>query len=588
MSRRPLAAILAAVLVLAAAAHLDAAEDGDKALAEARALVEKKAYGEALALYERIADFLSHDPGLLMEWARVYAYADRHPEAIRLFEQIRKDHPDRAREFLRELGDQYLWDGQPDKAEPIYREALAINPLDSQAALGLARVLSWSGRRAEAATQYDQILKYDPGNLAALNGKAEVLSWMDRLEEAYDLYGQVLARDPSNLEARNGQARVRVWQGYHRAGTALYEKTLEEHPNDLDALEGLAFARHWNDRDDLATPALAKLLALKPDRREAGKLNYHIQYARQPYVTQSNLYWKDKNDLSLQSHGVRTGFRPTPLTNLEGIQEWVRLRQPGQPTVEGNRGGLSVASRFSDAFQFHSYLFGTHFSRVDFNPFTTNTWFTYEPDDLWRFDLSYDRQTFDDIGALRNHIFTDSGSLSADFRPNRFWLFSAKYQRSEYSDTNEQNTVLAKVEYRLLRDPYVKLYYNYYYSDWAKQLYHGYFNPQSIRSHSLGVYASKNITEKLFAEGQLSAGHEHHNPIADQPTFYAGGGLVYRLSPRWLASLRGEYFEARPDNDSGSNGYRRKTIMLSITYNFGEAAPDRGTPSVAPRPITGR
>lgn len=74
--------------------NLAFADDGfDESLSKARKLVEEKSYSAALDAYSRISERLRKDPGLVIEWARVYTYADKHAQAIKLFEEIRLAYP---------------------------------------------------------------------------------------------------------------------------------------------------------------------------------------------------------------------------------------------------------------------------------------------------------------------------------------------------------------------------------------------------------------------------------------------------------------------------------------------------------------
>ena len=108
-----------------------------------------------------------------------------------------------------------------------------------------------------------------------------------------------------------------------------------------------------------------------------------------------------------------------------------------------------------------------------------------------------------------NKVIVNSGGASMDFRPNRYFFFSGSFKRGQYSDGNMQNIFLGKAECRILQKPFIKGYYNYYYSGWGKMMNTGYFNPHKMDSHSGGLYASKNLTDKLFAEGQGSGGYAY-------------------------------------------------------------------------------
>ena len=587
-------ACVISILIFAAVCAFDTslsfAENESEKLGQARTLVERKAYAEALEIYTQIGDWLRRDPGLVIEWARVYAYADRHPEAIELFEEVRSSYPSRARGILRELAEQYKWDGQLDRSITVYREALHNEPDNMVVLLGLAQALVWGGQHREAIEEYDSILHADPGSIPALLGKAEVLSWRDKLEEASILHKRVLEIDPKNIHALNGVARILVWQGYHRKGARQYKEILKEYPDNLDSLEGLAFAYNWAGDETRALEILDKLFSLEPDREHARNLYYKIKNSRQPYGTSFNRYSHDKNGLRIFTTGARGGIYPWDGAKAEGIYEWLTHSNPDHndnSPVSGHKGGIGFSQRLGKHVNFDSFLYLTNFDVKDFTPFTTNTWLTIKPSDMWSFYLSYNRETFEDIDSIMNEIVVDSGSVAVDYRPDRWWFFSANYKRGDYNDGNTQDSLLAKTEFRLNQDPYMKVYYNYYFSDWSEQIGHGYFNPFSIQAHTLGIYSSVNLSKKLFIEGQGSVGYEVLNPPEHHPTYFGTLGLSYRLTENWLISARGEYFDARPDSHN-LKGYSKKSVFLTATYSFGAEPGKLITATESSRPVTGR
>lgn len=557
-------------LLFLCAVAFAADSSSEAVLGEARTLVSEKSYDKAITLYEGISEWLQHDQGLVIEWARAYTYANRHAEAIALFEAVRIKEPQREKEIIRELADQYKWNNQIQKAIEVFRHGQEILGDDQSLELGLAETLSWAHQYQDAFAMYDLFLKKNPDSVSALLGKAEVLSWIDRLEQADVLYGKVLKLDPGNISARNNRARIAVWQGYHRKGIALYRQILRETPGNPDALEGLAYAYHWEDLDAKALETLGILLSTHPERKGARDLALQIANAKKINVSQSNRYSLDSNQLSIFSSALRAEYPLDSFTNIGTAYEWYSFRQDGHSPVLGNRGGLNFSKHFNEWFQVHSYMYVSDYNCNGFTPFTTNTWFTYFPNDIWRFDVSYDRETFEDITSLHDKIVANSGSFSFDVRPDRFWYFSGKYKRSRISDGNNQNTALAKIEYRLHQDPYVKMYYNFYYSDFSEIRDHGYFNPRAVQSSVIGFYASRQLTQRLFIEGQVSSGYENQNPKSNHPTYFGALGINYRLSKSWIASIRGEYFNALDTNPK--RVYSKKSAWASLTYSFGAEA----------------
>ncbi|MBF0121810.1 MAG: tetratricopeptide repeat protein [Candidatus Omnitrophica bacterium] len=548
----------------------------DDQLRTARSFVEQKAYAQALQIYVRIESQLRQDPGLLIEWARVYTYADDHAQAIKLFEELRATYPERSEEILRELGDQYLWSGQIPKAIAVYKEALLSPESDLKVFLRLAQTLLSNDQNVDALKTYDAALKRWPNSKDVILAKANALSLLDRLEESYALYQKVLDQNADDLTSLTGQAKVLVWQGYLRRGISRYEDILKKYPKNPDAIDGLAFALHWQGEDSAAAKRFEELLAFEPDRQEAQKMYTKIKGAPGSFIKAYGRFTNDSTPQTVFTNGARVGTHLNDSTSVEGIYEHQILRKKNAQysTISANREGVGISQHFGLDHELNVFVHQTHFNKINFDPFTMNTWFTYKPDDLWRFDAAYERETFEDNDALFHKIITNSGSLSVDFRPNRFWLFGTKYKRGYYSDHNDQDQVFSNAEYRLMQKPFIKIFFNDYYSDWGEpELRHGYFNPRTLRSDTLGLYSGIDVTNKLFVEAKAAGGYEFQkksdtqHKISNHPLCYGWLSINYRATDSWLLTASTDYFTTWPDHDQRS--YQKRGAYLSVTYNFG-------------------
>ena len=67
-----------------------------------------------------------------------------------------------------------------DEAIRIYDQVLAADPGNTQARLGLARVVAWNGDLDRAERLYDEVLLAEPRNRDAVMGKIQVLHWGGR------------------------------------------------------------------------------------------------------------------------------------------------------------------------------------------------------------------------------------------------------------------------------------------------------------------------------------------------------------------------------------------------------------------------
>jgi len=404
----------------------------------------------------------------------------------------------------------------------------------------------------------------DPSDIPGQIAKAESLSWVDKLEEASATYTKVLAEDPTNIRARIGLARVTVWQGKNFSGMQMYQDILKDAPNNTEALIGLAYVQLWSGREDLSQRTLVRILEIDPSNSEAWKLLKQMDASQSPYVNQFNNCYSDSNSLSFLMYGLRTGMHTSPLTSIDIIYGQQISRNATD--YLGNKIGIGLDHRFNQNVEINTFSYKTFFTTGDFSPFTTNTWLTIKPDDFWRFDIGYDRELFDDVGSISNKIITEGYSLSSDMRPNRFLLLSLKYKKAAYSDTNIQDITSGRIEYRISNAPYTKLFYNYYYSSWTKQLSNGYFNPLSVLSQKIGIFSSFGITQWLSGEINGSIGYENQRPLSDHPVYNLSAGLNSKLAQDWSIYARGEYFEAKPDPNS--NGYLKRSFSIGITHNF--------------------
>jgi cytochrome c-type biogenesis protein CcmH/NrfG len=94
------------------------------------------------------------------------------------------------------------------EAADAYRHAVAIDPHNVQALIGLANALADLGDSAEAIQQYRATLQRDPNNVVALSNLAGVLASQGKLEEAIGLYRRAIAIDGTFQPARLGLTRA--------------------------------------------------------------------------------------------------------------------------------------------------------------------------------------------------------------------------------------------------------------------------------------------------------------------------------------------------------------------------------------------
>jgi tetratricopeptide (TPR) repeat protein len=159
--------------------------------------------------------------------------------------------------------------GQPDKAEPLYQEVLAVSPGLVQAwnLLGVAR--AQMGRAADGLAAFDRALALKPDLTEALTGRAKLLWSLGRFEEAVAAYDQALAASPWDAEAWNYRGGALSFLGRGEEAMQSFTQAVAIRPDYWEA---------WNNRGVLAQQlkrhaeslkSFEQVLSLNPGLSEA-------------------------------------------------------------------------------------------------------------------------------------------------------------------------------------------------------------------------------------------------------------------------------------------------------------------------------
>jgi tetratricopeptide (TPR) repeat protein len=124
-----------------------------------------------------------------------------------------------------------FWEaGEPERAEPLYRAVLAL----------------------------------DPTNTRALHRVALAAAWDDRIDEGLALLERLLELEPGNVDARLDQARFRAWKGDHAGALLLLDALAVQHPSHPRVLEERARVQAWAGEFDASLASWDALLAIAP------------------------------------------------------------------------------------------------------------------------------------------------------------------------------------------------------------------------------------------------------------------------------------------------------------------------------------
>jgi len=162
---------------------------------------------------------------------------------------------------------QALQRGELADAERLYRQAIASDPLNVDAMLGLASTLTQQGNVNASTQLYMRVLEQDPGNalaqagLLSIGGRADPVAAETRLK-------QLIAREPSAylyFSLGNLYSEQRRWA----AAQSAYFQAFDLAPDNPDYAYNLAVGLEHVSQTKLALDYYKRAIALAQTRGHA-------------------------------------------------------------------------------------------------------------------------------------------------------------------------------------------------------------------------------------------------------------------------------------------------------------------------------
>jgi tetratricopeptide (TPR) repeat protein len=240
--------------------------------------------------------------------------------------------PDRLKVSLG-LSDSYMKNGKADKAGPLYRQILELEPNNVKALSGLATVLSWDKKTApEAIPLLEQLVQLQPDNQAARGLLAQLASSVqDKREVAITQLSYLLVHRSLSAKQCLLLARLLNWQKHYNEARDIYLKYLEQVPGDRTArLELASMLSYEPATRDEAVARFSALLSEKPDDTGAG-----LGRAR-------TLTWMKKYQQAMADF---SRYLPAQNASAEALRDYV-MALKGAGNLEL---ALTVATRLGDS-----------------------------------------------------------------------------------------------------------------------------------------------------------------------------------------------------------------------------------------------
>ena len=552
--KRPIALLLA----LSWSTPLFAAD-----LGTARALVEQKRYPEAIAEFDLLVQASPTNTDLLIEAARVNAWADRHAESVALYHQVIATAPERRGDVLLPLAWQLAWAGRQREAIPLFQEVSATETLKTEAMYGLAESFAAINQLPEALATYSALVE-QTGDLKARKGEARVMLWQDRYDEAVVRYRNILSSQPSDKEAQVGLARALNRSGRHFAAVSAYQTAAQHNNLDNDTRIEQTRALRWSGLEDIALQTLDGTVG-----KEADDLRIKLAQETGPHLRAEFDAARDSDNLDIYALSLGWQQRFTPTNTLDVSTRFANIEQ-GSADIQGRqllaRLGTRVVKPESGVF-WPALTVGVR----DYDGWQTAAWKLqgkWIPRDFWRVDLEAGNDTVETLTALNNRVTFNYISASADWRFLPQWSATLGGAVLRFDDDNQRSRLVARLERVVLRDqPRLSLGVEAMgFNDSNPAIDRGYYNP--ARYHEAKIYArAEHEAAGWLLGAKLALGRLDETPGT------SSGLYSWELSATrdFSSQLQLRFYAGSSDSSALSrtgSGYTREFLGASLIWFY--------------------
>jgi len=234
---------------------------GDLSLSQGYAQTAVKAYEQALRLDPT-------RPGLVMKIEKAQALLANAPKQN---EPRQADPSGRRMAFEDEIrqGEQFVKDGEPQKAEPLYRSILKRDPNHVEAARLLAGIAVSNDRLDDAEVFLRHAAKNAPDYGRVWVDLTNVLRDLERPDEALESAMEVLRLAPDRAESHVLHASVVGMAGHHEDAINSYQKALAIAPEKAGVRCSMAHHMKTIGQQDEAIAMYRQSITTKADHAEA-------------------------------------------------------------------------------------------------------------------------------------------------------------------------------------------------------------------------------------------------------------------------------------------------------------------------------
>jgi len=165
---------------------------------------------------------------------------------------------------LTALGGAYAFEGQPDKAIRLYKEALTINPDYPVAHLMLGKAFAAVGEKDEALIHFSKALQLDDKIVSAYVATGDLLVEKGKQKEGAEYFFRALEIDPASANAHFSIGCLFMNQGRLYKAIEYFRKSLSIDPHSFSTHNNLGVALYNQGKSQEAIYHFKEALKLNP------------------------------------------------------------------------------------------------------------------------------------------------------------------------------------------------------------------------------------------------------------------------------------------------------------------------------------
>lgn len=170
----------------------------------------------------------------------------------------------------------------PSEVEPLYRQALEMQPQDANTRVNYGRFLESQGRLAQAVAAYRRALSDAPWLATAHYNLGTVLLRQGNAQGARDALREAVRLAPDNADALLNLGILTAQTGDEERAGRLFERAVRAEPQNANALGNLALYRLQQNQPEAAYDLAQRALSIDPSQGTAQQVMQILQQTAAP------------------------------------------------------------------------------------------------------------------------------------------------------------------------------------------------------------------------------------------------------------------------------------------------------------------